>query len=884
MDEDLRVPLFSSTMDIHSEDIKLMYDIDGVTIQLDKSSGIKPHLHYLKFPLPTTTNVTKHYHLLKKHFPLTECSKEFRADLMNIRGMTLGMISTGHFFNLTVIPHDPKGSRCVHFEEKVALKLTVDKLTEVRNYFVELLRTSDDHDMSRSSMKKNSLSNPSMFDMIWEDQEFVLDLLDQAKDKADKKEHATFLYTLTQFGQKHRDTLDISKLVHTSHINSASLHFAVEILPRDHGTQIFWSRNGVEEWVGQRGTVFPSVGMSETSNFQSSIGAEIDVSAGLMDVLGCQGYWDGHLNFLQLYADSPHTHITKWYKHPVSGVVTCCGLLHWNLLKIMHNRAQDYLAHMLDTATKFRGFFGLRIEQVRLFKGNCLAEEFQAEDRFVTSKLREELLNKALILPFANVRTSGLKTVLAQILDFHLVRLHDIFATRGGKGGFAEAWKAYQSELALEELFYGHPLAPGDRQLTQILGTSASGEKSVTRLRGFPALAPHNSATSEVSPPPLTNWTQDTRSRDRIRRMFKFIESLKAAPPVLGAELWNLLLADLKSTSRLHIDDFKGEKSPGLTKIVGAQQPEELIQLLTIRNAFPFPMLFQKAQDLVEKSGGNLKECLTLGLKDLNLTWFPKIQIWETKNPRASWNQRSVVQLYGQDKPLQMETRAARVEEKVITEMERRGLVFSRKLERYQEHGMPWVALCMKRMARANPRLDDSNSLRIITFLSCIALIENNDYVDFRRMQELIRELPLTMNQLQQLLLLSKFTLPHKTPFQLWKLHESIPTRLPPRGSAPPKKARQEEVQPEQPVEEEDVQRVEEEEEEGSVRKGLVRFYPSNSKVRWKSEEMSLVSLDPKLTHRQAYDQYIKEVEKCSLPARTFISFWHTRKKMSKST
>lgn len=249
MDEDLRVPLFSSTMDIHSEDIKLMYDIDGVTIHLDKSSGIKPHLHYLKFPPPTTTNVTKHYHLLKKHFPLTECSKEFRADLMNIRGMTLGMISTGHFFNLTVIPRDPKGSRCVHFEEKVALKLAVDKLTEVRNYFVELLRTSDDHDMSRSSMKKNSLSNPSMFDMIWEDQEFVLDLLDQAKDKADKKERATFLYTLTQFGQKHRDTLDISKLVHTSHYKQ---HLSA--LRSGNTSKGPWHSNIlVKEWCGRMG-------------------------------------------------------------------------------------------------------------------------------------------------------------------------------------------------------------------------------------------------------------------------------------------------------------------------------------------------------------------------------------------------------------------------------------------------------------------------------------------------------------------------------------------------------------------------------------------------------------------------------------------------------
>ncbi|CAL8256864.1 unnamed protein product [Merluccius merluccius] len=84
-----------------------------------------------------------------------------------------------------------------------------------------------------------------------------------------------------------------------------------------------------------------------------------------------------------------------------------------------------------------------------------------------------------------------------------------------------------------------------DGQLSQILGVSASRSKSLTRHRGFPGLSPHNSATAEVSPPPLLNWTVDQRNVSRVTRIFRLVDDLGAAPSVVGTQLWRLLLEDL---------------------------------------------------------------------------------------------------------------------------------------------------------------------------------------------------------------------------------------------------------------------------------------------------------------------------------------------------
>lgn len=69
-----------------------------------------------------------------------------------------------------------------------------------------------------------------------------------------------------------------------------------------------------------------------------------------------------------------------------------------------------------------------------------------------------------------------------------------------------------------------------------------------------------------------------------------------------------------------------------------------------------------------------------------------------------------------------------------------------------------------KGMVRVSGALNDTNQCIVLTFLSCIALIENNNYVDFRALETLRKSLPLTIAQMKVLLLLSNCITPKWTP------------------------------------------------------------------------------------------------------------------------
>ncbi len=188
-------------------------------------------------------------------------------------------------------------------------------------------------------------------------------------------------------------------------------------------------------------------------------------------------------------------------------------------------------------------------------------------------------------------------------------------------------------------------------------------------------------------------------------------------------------------------------------------------------------MAFDKAKEIVHCSGADVVECLLLCLGELKIRWVPQICIWQTKHPRASWDGKSYVEIFTKDRAMYPSTRVSVMEGRVLTEFERLGLCYSHKLERYRKQGMPWMQKCMPQLTTALTSTADW--VTVLNFLSAIGLLENNEYVEYKALEKLLRTLPLTVDRLQQMLLLSKYLLPKGTPFKLWKLHETIPTRLP---------------------------------------------------------------------------------------------------------
>lgn len=147
-------------------------------------------------------------------------------------------------------------------------------------------------------------------------QQLVLNLLDRAITDAVTTDLEVII-TLSIFGQKSGEPLHVSELVNPEGIKSLSVHVACKIgsnYPIDGRTlHVMWSRQGLQEVVGFRGSLFPTLSMCQCANFKSNLdGKPLTLALPIWDVCYCGVESGGNLNFLQIYTDSPspppHTH------------------------------------------------------------------------------------------------------------------------------------------------------------------------------------------------------------------------------------------------------------------------------------------------------------------------------------------------------------------------------------------------------------------------------------------------------------------------------------------------------------------------------------------------------------------------------------------------
>lgn len=119
------------------------------------------------------------------------------------------------------------------------------------------------------------------------------------------------------------------------------------------------------------------------------------------------------------------------------------------------------------------------MEQVAIFDKPEGVPEVLVAGQFFRVRRVHHLLHKApLVLPFTacgdELDDWDPVAVLQLVLGHMVQELKTLFHTNAGKGGFEASWQAYQLELTLEEVFYGHPLAACDTQLNAALGTSTT--------------------------------------------------------------------------------------------------------------------------------------------------------------------------------------------------------------------------------------------------------------------------------------------------------------------------------------------------------------------------------------------------------------------------
>ncbi|CAL8328898.1 unnamed protein product [Gadus morhua 'NCC'] len=220
------------------------------------------------------------------------------------------------------------------------------------------------------------------------------------------------------------------------------------------------------------------------------------------------------------------------------------------------------------------------------------------------------------------------------------------------------------AELALEEVFWGHPLCQEDGVYSVSLGTASTDANPLTHYRGFPAQALPSAAAAGIEPPPLRNWTGDREQAERIQRLFRFCESIEGTVPVLGGALWMIFLEDW-------LGALQGPQPPG--KVAMSVEVEKVTEDLATRDSFRHPSAFGRAREVAKAKGHDIKDLLTQGLDQLDLKFLPHYTLRDIRKRKVlSWEDGRFVEVLRPGQKPCDESWAAGLTEAVCREIEAR--------------------------------------------------------------------------------------------------------------------------------------------------------------------------------------------------------------------
>lgn len=159
--------------------MKTTYHIDGLFIELESLESIKNRISYLRIPHVNHVSIKTLSHVQKA------CGNGWtQACQTPSMEQHIGpLYCTDHrwlfFLNLSVVPQYNQSRTEIACTDFTARYQAVNFINNVRVGFTMELRDLDMEDVSRDSVQKNSLSDPSNFNVLAQDQ-FVLKVLDKA--------------------------------------------------------------------------------------------------------------------------------------------------------------------------------------------------------------------------------------------------------------------------------------------------------------------------------------------------------------------------------------------------------------------------------------------------------------------------------------------------------------------------------------------------------------------------------------------------------------------------------------------------------------------------------------------------------------------------------
>lgn len=189
LDDELHVPVHRTA--VNAECLKYSYDIDGIVIELSEIGGVVVELNYMSLPELRGNILQNHFHYLKKHIKLSQCSDLVVRALHNCCGWSVSQIDGEYFLNLTVLPTQslPVNSMFTCGEY---VKV---KSAEILNRVIENLRLKElcPCNMARPTIAKTDFGNLACMNVLLPDQGFVFMLLEQSLKGIDAGSNVTVM-------------------------------------------------------------------------------------------------------------------------------------------------------------------------------------------------------------------------------------------------------------------------------------------------------------------------------------------------------------------------------------------------------------------------------------------------------------------------------------------------------------------------------------------------------------------------------------------------------------------------------------------------------------------------------------------------------------------
>ncbi|VDI10241.1 Hypothetical predicted protein [Mytilus galloprovincialis] len=122
---------------------------------------------------------------------------------------------------------------------------------------------------------------------------------------------------------------------------------------------------------------------------------------------------------------------------------------------------------------------------------------------------------------------------------------------------------------------------------------------------------------------------------------------------------------------------------------------------------------------------------------------------------------------------------AERLTTAIIQQLEMRQLVYARKFNYLRGISFPWIIPVRDKLNKRKNKLNARQLLDTLTFISCVALIQQQWFVNFQNIEPMLSTLPVNQFTMQFLEKLGNIDLSFVGTLKIRRLQKSIPFQLP---------------------------------------------------------------------------------------------------------